>query len=84
MQVRELNLEGWRRTRLQVFAGAAPYMKNKNATMYDFFPLPGDPTPAELEAARQEEAKRMEREMQAALDDLMKRGYLTQNITVQA
>lgn len=80
----EMNLEAWRRTRLEIFVGAAPYMKNPNMTIYDFFKLPGDPTPAELKALHDEEAQKITNEMQAAVNDLVKRGYLVQNITVQA
>lgn len=83
-QVKELNMEAWRRTRLEMFTSASPYLKNKNLSVYDFFPLPGDPSAEELRLMQEREAKRMKDEMQSVMDDLLKKGYLTQNITVQA
>jgi hypothetical protein len=42
---------------------AKPYLKDENMTVYEFWPLDGDPTRDEINEEQQE---RLEREMQAA------------------
>lgn len=42
-----------------------PYLKDQNMTVYEFWPLDGDPTPDEINEEQQE---RLEKEMQAAAE----------------
>lgn len=44
---------------------AKPYLKDENMTVYEFWPLDGDPTPEEIKEDQQE---RLEREMEAAAE----------------
>lgn len=42
-------MEGWRIARFQAFTALQPHLKKEHANLsiYDFMPLPGDPTPQE-------------------------------------
>lgn len=42
-----------------------PYLKDEHMTVYEFWPLDGDPTPDEISEEQQE---RLEREMKAAAE----------------
>lgn len=48
-------IDSWRQTRLISFLLIRDSLKDKNMTMLDYFPLPGDPTKEEMEEARQKE-----------------------------
>jgi hypothetical protein len=52
------SIEAWRQTRLLAFLLVRDNLKDKHMTMYDFYPLPGDPTKEELEQARKDEAEK--------------------------
>lgn len=44
---------------------AKPYLKDQNMTVYEFWPMDGDPTPDEI---TQDQQERLEREMEAAAE----------------
>lgn len=44
---------------------AKPYLKDEHMTVYEFWPLEGDPTPEEI---NEEQKERLEKEMQAAAE----------------
>lgn len=56
-------IEDYRQLRVLTYTIAAPYLKDKNMTAYEFMPLEGDPTPEEI---REQENERVEKEMQEA------------------
>lgn len=45
-------VDNWRRTRLIAYLIARDSLKDKNMSMYDFYPLPGDPTKEQIEQER--------------------------------
>lgn len=78
----EANTEAWHRARLVAYVSAT--LKEPVPSLWEFLPLPGDPTPEQMAQMKLEQARKMEAEMQAHLDDLFKKGYLVNNVTVQA
>lgn len=44
---------------------ARPYLKDESLTVFDFWPMDGDPTPEEK---RQQDQERLEKEMEAAAE----------------
>lgn len=51
------------RLRMLTYTIAKPYLKDQNMTVYEFWPLDGDPTEEEI---TQEQKERLERETQEA------------------
>jgi hypothetical protein len=49
--------------RLLAYTTAKPYLKDENMTVYEFWPLDGDPTPEEM---AQEQQERLEKESKEA------------------
>ncbi len=48
------------RIRFLAFCVAGPYLKDKSMSIYDFMPIPGDPTPEQIVIIQQEN---LEKEM---------------------
>jgi len=53
------------RTRFLAYTMAKPYLKDQDMSVYEFWPLDGDPTSEEI---TQDQNERLEREMEAAAE----------------
>jgi hypothetical protein len=58
-----VQIEDYRQLRVLTFTMASPYLKDKNMTAYEFWPLQGDPTEEERQQMEQEQ---LNKEMEAA------------------
>lgn len=58
-------IESWRQTRLICYLLVVDKLKDKNTTVYNFYPLPGDPTQeeikVEMEAAKKKDSDWMKK-----------------------
>lgn len=54
------NLEQWRIARLIAYVSAQPYFKDsdRNKTIFEYYPLPDDPTPEEIQEAEKRQFNR--------------------------
>lgn len=65
-QVKELNLEAWRRTRMTAYTAAKPHLKNQNLDIWEFMPLPGDPTEEDMKSMHDVQARQLQLDMDEA------------------
>lgn len=63
----ELNLESWRQARMIAFVNAKPNLKNQNLSIWEFMPLPGDPTERDLEAMKQKQIEESQIQLNEAI-----------------
>jgi hypothetical protein len=58
---------------MQVFSAIRPYLKNQDLTIYEFMPLPGDPTPEEIEQQEKEQQEQQMAEARRIREDILSR-----------
>jgi hypothetical protein len=51
----EIINEEWRQARIVAYYSVAPYLKKEDQNLYSFLPLPGDPTPEEIQKAKEQQ-----------------------------
>jgi hypothetical protein len=72
---KELNMEGWRQTRLIAYLIARPNLIDKHLSLWNFMPLDGDPTADELIEIKQQEQNKQMDHAKAVHDNWKKKKY---------
>jgi len=70
-----MNTEQWRQTRFIAYCSAKPYFEKKDEklTVFEFMPLPGDPSPEEIVQYKKEFHTSVLEDAEAALKEYRKK-----------
>lgn len=73
---KQMIIDGWEQTRLIAFVSASPYLKDKNISIYEWYPLPSDPTPEERTRIKSENIEKESARMKEIIRNMRKQKHI--------
>lgn len=65
-------IDSWRQTRLLAYLIAQPNLKDQNKSIYEFYPLPDDPTQSQIEEKLKQDQENDGKWMKNVIDNFRK------------
>lgn len=79
-----LETEADKRARLITYTLIKRHLKNQNMSIYEFYPLPGDPTEEDIKRIKEQEKVKAKDHWKEVFKFYQEQGYNLQNSVIQA